>query len=230
VAVDRDEIEALAAEYVLGTLDDNERRAAEARIAADRDFRAAVGAWAERLQPLANTAPPVAPHGETLERILSRIATLDASAPLMADNVIRLRRSVVRWRIASLVATAAAVVLAVFVALDRSGSRPTEYVATLTPDGGSPAFVLTVDTARNTLTIRRVVDALPQDRSFELWAVEPGQSPKSMGVVEQASFTVDLPYQPQGLVFAISDEPKGGSPGPGPTGPVVYSGPLVPAQ
>jgi anti-sigma-K factor RskA len=229
VAVDRDEIEALAAEYVLGTLDASERRAAEARIAADRDFRAAVGAWAERLQPLADSATPVAPRGETYERILSRIEAPDANAPV-ADNVIQLRRSVQRWRIASFVAAAAAIVLAVFVGLDRTGYRPTEYVATLTPDGGSPAFVLTVDTKHNTLTIRRVVDAPPQDRSFELWAVEPGQSPKSMGVVERASFTVDLPYQPQGLVFAISDEPRGGSPGPGPTGPVVYSGPLVPAQ
>ena len=40
---DRDEIDALAGEYVLGTLDVDERRAAEARLAADAVFRAAFG-------------------------------------------------------------------------------------------------------------------------------------------------------------------------------------------
>jgi anti-sigma-K factor RskA len=97
----------------------------------------------------------------------------------------------------------------------------------LTPDGGKPAFVLTVDTTKNTLSIRRVADAAPEDKSYELWAVEPGQSPKSMGVVDQASYTRPLPYSPQDLVFAISLEPKGGSPTGVATGPIVYSGPLL---
>ncbi len=230
MADDRDEIDGLAAEYVLGTLDAGERRAAEARIASDPAFRAAVAAWADRLQPLADTAAPVAPHADTLDRVLNRIDSLSRRDLPSPENVVALRRSLVRWRVTSLIAAAAAVVLAVFVAVDRVRPPQTEYVATLTTDGGTPAFVLTVDTAANTMTIRRVVDAPPEDRSFELWAVEPGTQPKSMGVVEQASLTVDLPYSPQGLVFAISDEPRGGSPTGVATGPIVYSGPLVPAR
>ena len=230
MAVDRDDMEALAAEYVLGMLDADERRAAEARIAADPDFRAAVAAWADRLQPLADAATPVAPDAETLGRILARIDADGAVSKTAGDNVVALRRSVTRWRIASFAAAAAAIVLGVFVALDRNAPQDTEYVATLTPDGGAPGFVLTVDTAANTLTIRRVVDAPADDRSFELWAVEPGATPQSLGIVEQASLTVDLPYQPEGLVFAISDEPKGGSPTGIATGPIVFSGPLMPAQ
>ena len=70
-------------------------------------------------------------------------------------------------------------------------------------------------------------DAAPADKSYELWAVEPGQDPKSLGVVEQASFTRSLPYKPQDLVFAISLEPKGGSPTGKATGPVIFSGPLL---
>jgi anti-sigma-K factor RskA len=42
---DRDELDALAGEYVLGTLGADERRAAEARLAADAAFEAAVAAW-----------------------------------------------------------------------------------------------------------------------------------------------------------------------------------------
>lgn len=230
MAVDRDDVEALAAEYVLGTLDAGERRAAEARLAADADFRAAVAAWAARLQPLADTAIPVAPRADTFGRIAARLDMSDTKDGARPDNVVQLRRSVVRWRIAAFAAAAAAIVLGVFVALDRAGPRATEYVATLTPDGGAPAFVLMVDTANNTLTIRRVVDAPPEGRSYELWAIEPGADAKSMGVIEQASLTVDMPYAPEGLVFAISDEPEGGSPTGVATGPIVYSGPLMPAE
>jgi anti-sigma-K factor RskA len=231
VAVERDEIEGLAAEYVLGTLDADERRAAEARIAADPGFRALVAAWADRLQPLADSATPAAPRAETFDRILGRIDSGEGTETAPAgDNVVALRKSVRRWQIASFVAAAAAVVLGVFVALDRNEPAATQYVATLTPDGGSPGFVLTVDTGSNTLTIRRVANAPAEDRSYELWAVEPGSNPQSLGVVEQASLTVELPYEPEGLVFAISDEPKGGSPTGVATGPIVYSGPLMPVE
>jgi anti-sigma-K factor RskA len=230
VAVERDEIEGLAAEYVLGTLDVDERRAAEARIAADPAFRADVAAWAERLQPLADSATPVVPHADTFGRIAARIDAREGTITPAGDNVVALRRSVTRWRIASFVAAAAAVALGVFVALDRNEPSATEYVATLTPDGGAPGFVLTVDTASNTLTIRRMVNAPAEDRSFELWAVEPGEAPHSIGIVEHASLTVEMPMEPAELVFAISEEPRGGSPTGAPTGPVLYSGPLVPME
>ena len=42
---DRDEQDALAAEYVLGSLPADERRAAEARYAADPEFRRMVSRW-----------------------------------------------------------------------------------------------------------------------------------------------------------------------------------------
>ena len=231
MAVDRDELEALAAEYVLGTLDADERRAAEARLTADAEFRSAVAAWEEHLQPLADTAPPAAPPAGAFGRILARIDATPAASTGPTENVVALHRSVRRWQVAAFLAAAAAVVLAVFVAVDRTSPVRTEYVAMLTPDGGTPAFVLTVDTASNTLSIRRVVDAAPASgRSYELWAVEAGEQPVSMGVVDTVSYTRELPYAPDGLVFAISDEPAGGSPTGLVTGPVIFSGPLVPAQ
>jgi anti-sigma-K factor RskA len=143
---------------------------------------------------------------------------------------VALRRQVRAWRIGAGIATAAAAALLAVVITDvtrGTGRAQTEFVAMLTPDGGKPAFVLTVDTAKNTLSIRRVADSAPADKSYELWAVEPGQNPKSLGVVDQASFTRPLPYKPQDLVFAISLEPKGGSPTGVATGPIVYSGPLL---
>lgn len=51
----------LAAEYVLGTLDREERRQARARLAGDPQFAALVRLWERRLSPLHELAVPVAP-------------------------------------------------------------------------------------------------------------------------------------------------------------------------
>lgn len=224
---EREDLDALAGEYVLGTLDRDERRAAEARIAADPAFHASVAAWEARLQPLADAAVPIAPRPNLFDEIMARLAGESPAAG--GDNVVMLRRSVRRWRIGATIAAAAAVLLLAVVVVDRTQTPQTEFVATLTADGKAPAFVLTVDTVKNTLTVRRVADAAPQDKSYELWAVEPGSQPKSLGVVE-ASLKRSLPYDTKDLVFAVSLEPKGGSSTGAPTGPVVFSGPLIQSQ
>ena len=51
-----DEIEVLAAEYVLGTLDLEARRRAEARLASDRAFARLVEDWTRRLAPLSDAS------------------------------------------------------------------------------------------------------------------------------------------------------------------------------
>jgi anti-sigma-K factor RskA len=228
VATENEDRQGLAAEYVLGTLDVEERRAADARIDADPVFRAEVAAWARRLQPLADSETPVAPRADTFAAIVARLeARPEQAVPTRGANIVALRRSIRRWRTGTAAFAALAAALLVVVVLDYTRPQPTEFVAMLTPQGGAPGFVVTVNTAANTLSIRRVTESAPSDKSYELWAVEPGAQPKSLGVIEQASFTRDLPYSPNELVFAISLEPKGGSPTGVATGPVVFSGPLV---
>jgi anti-sigma-K factor RskA len=228
---DRDDIDALAGEYVLGTLDADERRAAEARLSSDAGFRAAVAAWLSRLQPLADTATPIEPPDGTLERVLARI-DLAQGVPA-ATSVVELRRSVRRWRMTSAIVGAAAAALAAFILLDLAVPpvEQSEFVAVLTSEGAAPKFVATVDVAKGTLSIRQVgQEAAPPDKSYELWAVEPGQAPESLGVIEQASLSRALEHSPSGLTLAISLEPKGGSPTGVATGPIVFSGSLVPTE
>jgi anti-sigma-K factor RskA len=224
-----DEIEALAGEYVLGTLDTNERRAAEARIAADPTFRTAVADWERRLQPLADTVSEANPPAAAFARIMAAIDALPVAVPA-GGNVVALRRSVRRWQITTvLMGAAAAAVLAAVVVFDRTAPAPqSQFVAVLTAEGAKPAFLATVDTSKGTITVRRVASAAPPDKSYELWSIEPNAAPKSLGLVEQASLSRALPVAPTGrATLAISLEPKGGSPTGAPTGPVVFSGALV---
>lgn len=226
---DRDERDALAAEYVLGSLPADERRAAEARYAADPEFRRAVSRWEANLQPLADTAGESAPPAHVYDRIAAAIAA--PAVDTGASNVVALHRQVRRWRLTSALVGAAAAALAGIVIFDRMvpPQAQSEFVAVLTSDGAAPAFVATVDVAKGTLSIRRVVDAPPPDKSFELWAVEPNATPVSLGVVD-ANLSRKLEQVPAGLTLAISLEPKGGSPTGVATGPIVFTGSLVPTE
>jgi anti-sigma-K factor RskA len=69
-----DDIDGLAAEYVLGSLDAAERAAVDARRRTDASLSAAIEAWQRRLAPLSEQAPGVEPPPHLLERVLSRIA------------------------------------------------------------------------------------------------------------------------------------------------------------
>ncbi|MCB1499285.1 MAG: anti-sigma factor [Bauldia sp.] len=224
---DRDDLDALAGEFVLGTLPADERRAAEARYTADPAFRRLVSDWESRLQLLADTAGDVPVSSTLRERVLNAVAAAPAAGE-PGDNVLDLRRSVRRWRAVSAIVGAAAAVLAAIVVTDQTRPAPqTEFVAVLTAGGESPAFVATVNTAAGTISVRRVTAVAPPDKSYELWSIAPDEAPKSLGVVE-ASYSQPLPVPPSAeLTLAITLEPKGGSPTGAPSGPPVFSGKLV---
>ncbi len=226
----REERDALAGEYVLGTLDASERQAAQARIAADPEFRASVARWQERLQPLTDVATPVTVPPELWDRIASRLG--DNAAP-DATNVVALRRSVMRWRISTVAFAAAAAALVAFVVVERNQPpSQSEFVAVLTaPDGTTPAFVATVDVANRSLQIIRVATPPPPDKSYELWSILPDQAPRSLGVVEKASLRSVIGEKPSpDVTLAITLEQRGGSPTGAPQGPLVFSGTLLPAR
>jgi hypothetical protein len=67
------ETEALAAEYVLGTLDSDERAQAQGLLAADESFVAKVKVWERRLGELHLMVEPVEPDGRVWQRIKAKM-------------------------------------------------------------------------------------------------------------------------------------------------------------
>lgn len=229
-------LDMLAAEYVLGTLDPDERRDAEQRLGSDAAFRRAVQEWERILTPLALSAPSLQPGPHVWSAIEARLgpATHSAVSPAPASNVVLLQRSRARWRVATFTTGALAAALALFV-LNRDVLRPAPsgqtFVAAVNRGGDMPALIVRVDLASHAVTVRPVEAETPPGKSLELWYIAAGQKPKSMGVIERdrrerMPMPSDMPTKD--TMFAVTVEPAGGSPSGAPTGPIVYKGMLIP--
>lgn len=73
------DLDALAGDYVLGTLDGDARRDVAARLAVEPDLRARVAAWEARLGPAVTAAtPPVAPAPSVWARIEAALEAREA--------------------------------------------------------------------------------------------------------------------------------------------------------
>jgi anti-sigma-K factor RskA len=112
--------------------------------------------------------------------------------------------------------------------------RPAQYVAVLQRDETSPAFLLTFDLDKHTLTVRTVRAERQPGKVYELWLVSDRfKSPRSLGLIGNEEFT----QRPQlanydavtinRATYAVSLEPEGGSPTGAPTGPVLFHGKLL---
>lgn len=111
---------------------------------------------------------------------------------------------------------------------------PAQLVAVLQQNAAEPAFILTVDQATKTFTVRRVGAAPPPEKSFELWLVSDKlPRPRSLGVIGESDFTsraalaafdADTINQ---AIYAVTVEPAGGSPTGNPTTNPIYAGKLI---
>ena len=109
-------------------------------------------------------------------------------------------------------------------------ARPAQFVAVFQKDEQSPAFLMSVDTDKRTVTVRQVAAERLADKSYQLWiATAPGVAPQSLGVLGTDDYTVQATlaaYDPavvNNATFGISLEPLGGSPTGQPTGPVIHA-------
>ena len=218
MSMDGDDLNDLAGEYVLGTLAGAERAAFEARLRTDAAAQRAVAQWASHLQPLADGVTPAIPSPDLWQRIQREVGL--PTRPNMRAPA---------W----IAAAAAAVLVGIaFLFPDLIFPPQVSAVATLAPQGGEAAFVISVLDDQKKLVVQAAqVDAVP-DKSYELWCVPPSGAPISLGVVEAKGETErPVPEQMRpllvpGTTLAVSLEPEGGSPTGTPT-TVMFAGALA---
>ncbi|HEX3210423.1 MAG TPA: anti-sigma factor [Geminicoccaceae bacterium] len=235
-----DETEALAAECVLGTLEPTARAAVRQRLRTDPELARLVELWEQRLGPLAAIVPPVEPPPAAWLGIVQALAAETRSAAPVRR--VRVRHhgplySVTFWRRCTFGAGALAAILALYLAgteLRRPPPATARYVAVLDRSAATPALIVTVDPAAGRATIRPLAVKAAPDRALELWLIEgQGRQPRSLGLLDaEKETTLELPASINEAVrpsaaFAVSLEPRGGSPTGQPSGPVICQGPVL---
>lgn len=96
-----------------------------------------------------------------------------------------------------------------------------------------PALLVTFDPGTGMLQLQRLNDVTEgREDSMQLWALEPGKPPRSLGLIVSRYKTLQLPAKAEDLVgvtqLAISVEDKGGvSDSQGPRLPYLFKGWLV---
>ncbi len=339
--MDNDDLDALAAEYVLGTLAADERNHAEALINVDPGFGETVRQWERRLGELNVMVEAVEPPAEVWDKIKSGVGALppaggvslaptdaptgtaanagpetglatksepgaaakgpesvgaagvigsspEASAATAAQakpefapppaefpsapvrlapaktertfDAPLLARRLGRWRVVAALACLLAVLLAAFIVLSQvdpalippggfhipqlvaqqtAPAQPVaaapagRLVAVLQQEPSSPAFLLTIDPASRTLTVRTISAQAQAGHSYELWMIAPHSAPRALGLVGGQEFTqtplpagLDLGTM-QAATYIVSFEPAGGSKTAAPSGPILFTGKLV---
>jgi len=197
--------------------------------------------------------PPVAP-------VVAEQGAVAEMWPADNANVIQLTGRLKRWRNIASFATAAAAALIAMLGLQvyspdllpgalrpkvrtqvvevKSPPLPAppsaQYVAILQGNGGSPAFILTVDAATKNFTVRKVGAEAEAGKSFELWLISDKlPQPRSLGVIGGGDFTarpVLASYDANtinGATYAVTLEQAGGSPDGRPHSSPVFTGKLI---
>lgn len=234
-----EELDNAAAEYVLGTLPADERARFALRLQGEPELRAAVQAWQARLAPLDDATPGQIPSPAVWEAVERATAGSAGSASMGApSNVVQLRQRLALWRGGALAAGALAAGLAGILIFDRFAVAPEpqggRYVAVMDTGGREPALIAELDTETGIIQVRSVTAEIPNGQSLELWHVADNNAPRSLGILkagaEAQTIRDVVAGGPAEGVIAVTLEPEGGSPSGAPTGPIVYSGRLIPIE
>lgn len=229
IPADPAERDAMAGEYVLGTLDAATAVEFERTMLGDAPLREAVARWEAHLAPLIVLAPPEAPPPDLwgrIERTLGRGAAAQAGAPSRGwfDSL---------WRGWAVGATAVAAALGTLLILRPAPEAPGMMTVLLT-QRDQPAWIVEADRQGQLRLASLNAQPIPSDRVMQLWALPQGATaPTSLGLIPTEGRLTVTPttIRPEpGMLIEITLEPPGGSPTGRPTGPILFIGRLAAAR
>ena len=221
-----------AAEYALGLLEGDERRAFEEAAARDPALRREVQRWEIRLAPLALALKPLAPPPRVWLQLSRAIA--GSARPRQAYGT----------RTWAALATAASLLLAFGWYREAAQPPPAPvvvkepaqvYVALLQVPKSTMYWTVSVAPEKGEVSVFAGGEppAAAAALDAELWLIGADGKPVSLGVIPKAGElrrVLDAALARAGGTLAVSLEPKGGSTTGLPTGPVVTSAPLLRAS
>ena len=225
---DRSRDEIISGEYVLGVLSAEDRRRVEARIAVDKRFAQQVRRWQTNLSGFNDDYDEVRPPAEMFNRLERRLFGMD-EAP--SGFLAGLWSSVAFWRIVTLASLLLAVGLGLFQSVNFFASDTTRpLVAELSGQNAPFNLIAAFDSGSGRLSVVPVALKQPEPKSLEVWIIEDGKAPQSLGVLPDngnGEIVVNADLRrlfAEGKTIAITVEPFGGAPEGKPTGPIIAAG------
>ncbi|CAN5665822.1 anti-sigma factor [soil metagenome] len=222
---DHEELKSLIAPYLLGAVDDEEKRALEAHLRSCEECRQEAGDLSPGVLLLAEQVRPVDLPPGLAERIVDSARAAGAPAHRESPTVRRLSRGLVRrWAAVGVAAVLALLVglTAVTIGLVQTRSRLEDSRRALAAvvggregielSGGSVAARL-VPTEDGALFVAAGLDQPPEGKDYELWLIEDGK-PAPAGTFESEGEVTIVPVtgslgSAEGA--AVTLEPDGGS-------------------
>ncbi|QDG39537.1 hypothetical protein FJN14_14150 [Alteromonas mediterranea] len=234
-------LNALAAEYVVGTLRGKARTRYQKLMMQYQAVSDATAQWEQYLTGFAETLPPVTPPANVWESIqikLGHKAANDAgiatgvNTPSDSGQVLDFEKEKQkRWKNLSFLSTAAALVLAVLLFVMQPIPAPeVSHIAVVNNADNTPLWVIEVSDETMNVKVTDAFVALA-DKDYELWMVPAnGEAPISLGLMPEANgdtrVTPDILLSQNIAALAVSLEAPGGSVTGAPT-EVLYIAPIV---
>ena len=234
-------LNALAAEYVVGTLRGKARTRYQKLMMQYQAVSDATAQWEQYLTSFAETLPPVTPPANVWESIqikLGHKAANDAgiatgvNTPSDSDQVLDFEKEKQkRWKNLSFLSTAATLVLAVLLFVMQPIPAPeVSHIAVVNNADNTPLWVIEVSDETMNVKVTDAFVALA-DKDYELWMVPAnGEAPISLGLMPEANgdtrVTPDILLSQSIAALAVSLEAPGGSVTGAPT-EVLYIAPIV---
>lgn len=222
------ERDVIAGEYVLGTLDADQREAVRAQLGTDPALAQAVAAWERRLLPLASLAEPVTPPPRLWRRIETSLQ-LNPPAPWWRQGW----NSLALWRSVAAGGLAAAALMAAVLVQQPPADAPRFLVVLVAPQDKAPGWVVQASNPHAVSLIPLTTVEVPADKALEFWTkADHWNAPVSLGLVkpgQRVQVPLDkLPALQPNQLFELTLEPATGSPTGRPTGPIQFIGRAVP--
>lgn len=221
------DLDALASEYVLGTLEADKRREVQRRLHQDAALRDAVDAWERRLHHLTERVPPQTPSPYLWTRIARSLESTTSSAPAPWWSLLGF------WRGLAAAGVAASLALLVtMLTLPPQPAAPSFVVVLVAPQDKAPGWVVQASDDRQIQLIPLAAAEIPADMALQFWTkADSWQGPVSLGLVQpgqRLEVPLDqLPPLESNQLFELTLEKSTGSPTGKPTGPIQFIGRAV---
>ncbi|MES9991659.1 MAG: anti-sigma factor [Candidatus Thiodiazotropha sp.] len=181
----------LAGEYVLGTLEGEERIEFERLLRSDTQLQEEVEAWQRRMAPMLDTIEPVTPPEAVWDQISRRIEATDPD-PEEGGGI---WNSLSFWRNLGMVTATLVLVLGMALMTTRQGVMEMESIMVVLNDQSRPGWLVGAPAHERFLKVKAVEPTpLPKGKVCQLWLEDEQGQLHPLGLLpHDGSEVMDLP-------------------------------------